>query len=425
MNAYRPWRVEHLELDGPLMPLVARPGVSGHYLVYWWHGIPLGLAVVHGTELPLSATALRDIGAESVAPALRAHLGVGEPGDVERTPLAALDGLLAARGARMADVTASVVICTRARPDMLERCLGSLAGSLAAGDEVVVVDQAPQQAAEAREVVARYPGVRHVLEPGSGLNAARNAGIRATTGSIVAFLADDLRAGPQWLARMKGAFAEPDVGAVTGLILKEWFPAEAEQPFGTRRGVNRGFVPRQFGSDYFAAHRGRGVPAWEIGAGASMAVRREALAALGGFEERLDLDASGCGADAEMWYRILGAGKSCRYEPSAAAFWQRRDELPEPSALSYEAFRGHTAALLMQFERSRDRGNLHRLLLGLPGYLAGRLLRLPLQDRGERALVAAEMRGWVAGIAYYLGQPRRSPPEVAPAAATMPEDRDA
>ena len=76
----------------------------------------------------------------------------------------------------------SVIVCTRERPDDLVRCLESLAGVRNGGHAVIVVDNAP--ATDRTAAVAARFDVRYVLEPGQGLDRARNAGGASGTASM-------------------------------------------------------------------------------------------------------------------------------------------------------------------------------------------------------------------------------------------------
>ena len=71
----------------------------------------------------------------------------------------------------------SVIICTRERPDDLERCLAALARQTVGPLDIVVVDNAPRTSRTWE--VAERAGARYVLEPRPGLNRARNAGLRS------------------------------------------------------------------------------------------------------------------------------------------------------------------------------------------------------------------------------------------------------
>lgn len=100
----------------------------------------------------------------------------------------------------------SVVVATRDRPAALGRCLEALARQSAAGLEVIVVDDASQDAAAVREAVARAcPDARVVRADGRGPAAARNRGVAAAAGAVVCFTDDDCRPDRAWAARLAAA----------------------------------------------------------------------------------------------------------------------------------------------------------------------------------------------------------------------------
>ena len=81
----------------------------------------------------------------------------------------------------------SVVVCTRNRPTLLDSCLARLVPLLGDDDELIVVDNAPQDSHTAA-VVAKYGSkARHVVEPWPGLSNARNCGLQAVTNAFVVF----------------------------------------------------------------------------------------------------------------------------------------------------------------------------------------------------------------------------------------------
>lgn len=93
-------------------------------------------------------------------------------------------------------MTYSVVIPTRDRPALLERCLAALALS-AGGAEVVVVDDG-SVAASAVEAAARRHGAVLVRTAPAGAAAARNAGVRRASAEIVLLTDDDCVPGSGW-----------------------------------------------------------------------------------------------------------------------------------------------------------------------------------------------------------------------------------
>ena len=208
------------------------------------------------------------------------------------------------------DVT--VVVCTRDRPDLLVDCLAALGRLDPAPGQLLVVDSASTTGRTAE--VARAAGVRVVREDVPGLDRARDRGWRAATRPLVAYVDDDARVDPAWAGQLAAAFA-PGVGLVTGLVLPAELVTHAQQVFERDGGMAKGYVRRAWrddgpGSPVLQAHR--------LGVGANCALRRDVLAAVGGFDPLLDVGTpTGGGGDLEMFARVLLAGWTAVYEPRA------------------------------------------------------------------------------------------------------------
>lgn len=335
-------------------------------------------------------------------------LNISDSFDAGASPIPAVPW--AARSAktvvgRAKPLSVSLVICTRDRPRELARCLASLAGQALRPDEIVVVDNA--SLSEETERVCRRAGVAYVREPRPGLDFARNAGARASTSDIVAYTDDDVVLHPGWLERLVAAFDVPEIWAVTGLVLPAELATPAQWHFERYWGFGRGFARTDFGPEFLRANEWLGCPVWRIGAGASMAFRRNIFALVGLFDERLDAGAAGCSGDSEFWHRILCAGGTCRYEPSAIVFHYHRRDWAGLRTQVRAYMRGHSAALLVQYERTGRRGNLRRLFLFFPGYYLKRILkRLLLRGDGSDLFMRDEMAGILSGIWFYLRTPR-------------------
>ncbi|MBV8682293.1 MAG: glycosyltransferase family 2 protein [Caulobacteraceae bacterium] len=304
----------------------------------------------------------------------------------------------------MGDLSVTVVVCTRDRPQELARCLSSFAEQTLRPGQVIVVDNA-SLGDETRQV-SRKAGVTYLREDRPGLDIARNTGARAASGDVVAYADDDVVLHPDWLKRLIQAFDEARIWAVTGLVLPAELATEAQWIFETHWGFGKGFQRRDFGPEFFAADRRHGCPAWEIGAGASMAFRRSVFERVGYFDERLDVGAAGCSGDSEFWHRILTAGGWCRYEPASVAYHYHRRDMDGLRRQIRAYMRGHAAALLVQYERSRNLGNLRRLFLTLPHYYARRAVgRIVRGVRSDNRLLGAEVAGLASGVAFYLRTP--------------------
>ena len=437
MTAPTSWRIHHVELSENLPALAAPADGRGVYLVFWWQGVPIGDEYVRAESLPIPAAELAEIASRAVTEGVgarlfgarfrqKAPLGTaqdeGAP-SVDTDALGALDRPLARLTDALeppADVSVSVVVCTRDRPQPLAQCLAALRALDPPPDEIVVVDNA-SVTDETRAVAQAAPGVRYVRESRPGLDVARNAGARASTGDVVAYVDDDVEVHPGWLTGLRRGFRAPEVLAVTGLVLPAELETEAQVAFETHWSFNKGFAPITYGPAFFEAGAGKGVPVWEIGAGANMAFRRTAFDRVGWFDERLDVGAAGCSGDSEFWFRILAEGGRCRYEPSAVVFHTHRRDLDALDQQIAAYMRGAVAAHLVQFEKYRRWGDLRRPFLAVPRYYL-HLLRLRLQKgKGLRTrTLAPEVRGHVSGLLFYLRNRRPPPGATAPLVATSP-----
>jgi GT2 family glycosyltransferase len=122
-----------------------------------------------------------------------------------------------------AKVSTSVVVCCYdpSRWPALERSLASLEHQTRTPAEVIVVIDGSHELS--RLVRSSGRPVRIVdLERRGGLSRARNAGVAAATGDLVAFLDDDATAEPDWLELLAGATSEEDVLGAGGFSEPAW-----------------------------------------------------------------------------------------------------------------------------------------------------------------------------------------------------------
>jgi glycosyltransferase involved in cell wall biosynthesis len=336
-------------------------------------------------------------------PVAHRWLAVGTPepraGQIDAQVLA----LIAAEEVRAgpARLDASVVICTKDRPEMLKRCLASLPQQTFQPREVIVVDNASRD--QRTQAVAMEAGVIYVRENRPGLDVARNTGARLATSQIVAYTDDDVVLHPRWLERLVAAFDDPLIGAVTGLVLPAELVTEAQLHFETYWSFGQGYTRRDFDADAFAAHESDVFPAWTVGAGASMAFRREMFDRIGYFDTRLDAGRAGCSGDSEFWYRLLAKGFSCRYEPSSVAFHFHRRTMKGLSSQIFQYMRGHAAALLVQYERTGIASNRIQAFFRMPRWYIQRMLnRLRDGPSAPDRFLKEEILGYISGLIYYM-----------------------
>jgi GT2 family glycosyltransferase len=106
----------------------------------------------------------------------------------------------------------TVVVLSRNRRKLLEKCLGTLMAQdcPALEYEVVVIDDGSEDdTGEAVATLAREHGnLRYVYQPHLGIPAARNRGLAESRGSVVAFVADDYELAPDYVRTVQRLFEE-------------------------------------------------------------------------------------------------------------------------------------------------------------------------------------------------------------------------
>jgi GT2 family glycosyltransferase len=212
----------------------------------------------------------------------------------------------------MKPLEVSVIVCTYSERRWGE--LGAAVNSLRRQDVrphqiVVVVDNNPPLAARVQN---ELPDVLVVENRSSrGLSSARNAGIAAAQGEIVAFLDDDAVAEPDWLATLLACYADPRVLGAGGAVEPVW---EHGRP---------AWFPDEFGWVVGCSYRGMPPRATAVRnlIGANMSFQREVFASVGGFSTtvgRVGLRPVGC-EETELCIRALqqSRGRVLVYEPRA------------------------------------------------------------------------------------------------------------
>ena len=223
------------------------------------------------------------------------------------------------RRAPAAPPSCSVILCTHGRPEHLAMALDALARLDPAPLEVIVVDNAPGERDCEREVAAK--GFRYVREDRKGLDNARNAGVRAASGEVLAFTDDDCVHPAGWLRHLAEGFEDPMVGALTGPA----FPYSLDRPARVRMerqaSLTRGLRRRVLDWTLFSP-----VHAGQTGVGANVAIRASLLKAVRDpFPPELDAGTETMsGGDTYVLARLLAAGHRVVYDPRAFVFHQHR-----------------------------------------------------------------------------------------------------
>lgn len=318
----------------------------------------------------------------------------------------------------------SVVVCTLGREPRLRDTAKAVLGQTHAALELVVVDNDPaSERAAALLAGIDDPRLRIVREKERGLSAARNAGLRAARGSLVAYTDDDAVPDPTWVSRLVDVIGNDPTGAVTcvtGRVValrtdtpeQQWFEDLGDFDKGLERTVwALGPGPRDL-----RGKRGEHSPffpwtAGEMGSGNNMLFRTEALRELGGFDEALGAGTpSRGGEDLDVYRRVVLAGQVLVYTPDAVVRHYHRDTR---SSLRAQMF-GYGAGMAASLTKVLAQGGRPALALlrRVPRGLC--MLLWPTSAKNEKypeatpgSLVGAELLGYLVGPALYAASRTR------------------
>jgi GT2 family glycosyltransferase len=201
---------------------------------------------------------------------------------------------------------ASVVVCTRNGAKTLRDCLSGLLELDYPDFEVLIVDDGSTDVTAA--IASAFP-FRMITSGGRGLSHARNDGLQASTGEIVAYLDDDASPDPQWLKHIAWTLSTTDHAGVGGPNI-----APADSSF-VAQCVDKapGLPAHVLLDDRVAEH----IP------GCNMAFLRDRLEAIGGFDRQFRT----AGDDVDLCWRLQARGWTLGFNPAAVVFHERRDSV--------------------------------------------------------------------------------------------------
>jgi GT2 family glycosyltransferase len=198
----------------------------------------------------------------------------------------------------------SVVVCTLNGAATIGETLDAIERLDHPDVEVIVVDDGSTDATA--EIVAAHPHIRLIRTSNRGLSAARNTGLRAATGAIVAYLDDDAYPDPHWLDYVALALRDSTHAGVGGPNL----PVPRDGLIAESVANAPGGPVHVLLSDTVAEH----IP------GCNMAFRRDRLEAIGGFDEQFRV----AGDDVDVCWRLQARGWTLGFHPAAVVWHHRR-----------------------------------------------------------------------------------------------------
>ena len=396
----KPIAVRVVELTQPLKPITDVAEYPIVRVFVSWQGSPIGSVDVFNQNQPISAMRLRQVIVQHLGYKLMESycLHPANPkqvfsqhiqdsqGHYERTqlPPSVPVSVVKAFNQHIQDsqghyertqlppsVPVSVIIATCDRPKDLRRCLERLTTQESSRKvEIIVVDNRPASGLTPA-VVAEFPGTILVNEPRPGANYARNAGIAASTGEIIALIDDDVAMGPDWLEKLITPFSRADVMVVTGNILPrelETYSQRLFEQYGDG-GLGRGFTRFEVNGHWFQESSFYAVKTWLLGGTANSAFRASIFhhPQIGLAEEALGPGMpSGAGEDIYIFYKVLKAGYTIVYEPAACVWHLHRRTMVELRHQLYNYSKGFIAYHLTTWLQDGDFRGLMAVITGVP-----------------------------------------------------------
>jgi O-antigen biosynthesis protein len=199
----------------------------------------------------------------------------------------------------------SVVICAYNAESTMAACLDSLRALRYPATEVVVVDDGSTDQTGA--IADRYEGFHVIHQENKGLSAARNVGMAASTGDIIAYTDSDCVVDPDWLHYLVATFLSSGLPAVGGPNL----PPPEDSFVASCVAASPGGPLEVLLDDEEAEH----IP------GCNMAFRREALEEIGGFDPVY----RAAGDDVDVCWRLQNLGYRIGWSPAAMVWHFRRN----------------------------------------------------------------------------------------------------
>lgn len=229
--------------------------------------------------------------------------------DADRRPRLALDVAERWNSRSVADLpvdwpSISVVVCAYDAAATLDECLRHTLALSYPDLEVIVVDDGSTDATA--EIAARHPDVRLVGIDHAGLAVARNTGLSAATGDLIAYLDSDAYPSPEWPYYLALGLDGASIVGVGGPNVAPTDDPPAAQAVARAPG---GPVHVLLADD-----RAEHLP------GCNMAFWRDALVEVGGFDPIY----TAAGDDVDLCWKVLDRGHDIGFHPAALVWHHRR-----------------------------------------------------------------------------------------------------
>jgi glycosyltransferase involved in cell wall biosynthesis len=198
----------------------------------------------------------------------------------------------------------SVIVPAYNAERYMVKCLTCLKKQTISPDEIIVVNDGSSDGTS--RIAKSFRSVRVIDHPiNKGIAAARNTGVKNSSGDIVAFLDSDCCAREDWLEKIRENYSRKDVGGVGGKGVETIQDSLADN-FRTRychqdHGDTKGFKDTLWGLNF--------------------SFRRTVILKAGYFNEFFRTN----GEDVEFSIRVRRMGYQLLYDPNMVVFHMKRD----------------------------------------------------------------------------------------------------
>lgn len=214
----------------------------------------------------------------------------------------------------------SIVIPARNAQATIKKCIDSILQQSYRNYELIIINDGSTD--KTAQILAGYPQAKILITPGTGPSKARNTGIAQAKGEFVAFTDADCVVDYHWIEELLKGFINERIAGVGGI---QKSPAD-DSCFG--RKVHEFLATFGFISDYIrTSHQIRPV---NHNPSCNVIYRKSVLTELTGFLEDL-----WPGEDVELDYRIRKKGYLLMFNPKAAVFHYRPNNLRDFSRMMF------------------------------------------------------------------------------------------
>jgi GT2 family glycosyltransferase len=278
---------------------------------------------------------------------------------------------------------ATLLICSRNRPQLLRDAIQSILGGHEIPAEIVIVDQSDMPDPELSSFRPQQDcQFRYMWSERKGVSLGRNLAISAALHAILVMTDDDMLAAPTWFGTIVRSLLEHgERSVITGQVLAyEETTGEGYAP--STREDNRSMV--------YQGRVGR-----DILLTGNMSIYRSAFEGVGCFDSRLGPGTFFPAAeDSDLGFRLLEAGCRIIYEPRAVTYHRSWRSEKEFLWLQWKYGCGQGGYYAKYFSL-KDTYMIRRLLKDIKGYL----IRFPFRIFRDRRQAYRDLL-YVAGVLY-------------------------